>query len=749
MSLSRPLRDNKIKNNLKSLKDKIICKVCNKQYVNPKTLPCLHSFCASCIEMMRIRELESSKVTCPECNKEVDIKDNLADGYQTNRYIAEYNFLQKVYREVDTTCEKCTGKSVKASSFCESCGKFVCDLCVTIHRSWSEFASHKLLSMSDLRENHQKYIPDPTPHTMCIHHGKECTIYCETCRIEICHECIVRHHREHKYDLVVDSSKVHKAALLEKLQTIETVPSELDEAIEKLSELVGNLSQMGKDARESFNQAFDRAESAIAQHRKALISELTTVVDRKVQVLEEQKSSLECVKSHVTSCQDFVAQTIAGKHTAEFFVLEQKMINRISDMESEFQSTDLTPVEEPEVHFTVDDQWIKRVPQFGKISDGSVLYVGCQKDNQHQLFTQPVFTLNEIASFYIALSSSFYKIRNNPAGQISAVIRSIREGTVNPVTVAIGASGFAKIQCSFAERGRYTLTVQIDGKHIVNSPCTFFIKPPSTHFHTTVRSITKVSSPRGITVNNKHQMIISQENAHTITVFGRKFRKVLSFGTQGSDEGQFNHPSGITVDSSSSIYVSDSKNNRVQKFDPEGNYLGEFTGEKSEIGSLRGPMGVKVDKHGDVYIVDRGNKRVVVLDSDLQYKSSFGSLGNESTGQLCDPWDIAFDSNDCRYVTDVKLHRILVYSPSGNYRGLIGGMGSQKSRLNRPSGIAIDRFGRIFVCEFGNHRISVFHVNSEFIDCFSAGLSMVNPSSLDIDEDGFVYVASAEAVHVF
>ena len=64
-------------------------------------------------------------------------------------------------------------------------------------------------------------------------------------------------------------------------------------------------------------------------------------------------------------------------------------------------------------------------------------------------------------------------------------------------------------------------------------------------------------------------------------------------------------------------------------------------------------------------------------------------------------------------------------------------------------GIAIDSNGKIYVCESGNHRVSIFHVSSEFVECFSIGLSMVNPCGITVDDDGFLYVACDETVHVF
>ena len=737
---------------LQVLQKKITCSICKNIYTRPKTLPCLHSFCHSCLSAVMTKDNLTQKLECPECQTLVAVEEestnSFPDAFAINRCITEFNFLQKVHGMVDTSCEKCTGKSVKATTFCDGCGKFICDLCVTIHKSWSEFSSHKLLTLSDLKECYHKYIPISMVPAKCVQHEKECSVYCDTCQREICHECVIRSHRTHQYNMTDDSAKQHKLNMREKLKMIETVPSELDQAISKLSKLVDNFREEGSSAVAKIEQEVKEIEQTVSTRKKALLKEASATVEGKIQLLNDQKSELERIRCKVVSCKDFVVSTTDSDHNSDFFMLKKQMCDRIAEVSQEFSATELTPIEQPTVVFSSDQTLEKHLLSSGSVHDGSYLHVGysSQLHGAASRNWASLFYIKEVITFYVSLSSSFFRMRNSPADKISAEIRCLRDNSVCPATVAINISGYAKVQCSFAERGRYIFIIKIAGHHVHGSPHTFFVRPIiAKQFQNPIRSITKLSSPKGIVVNHKNQIIVTQESLHNVTVFGKRCRKVLSFGSYGTGEAQFNHPCGVAVDQQDYIYISDSKNNRVQKFDGEGHYVKEYTGRNHA--SLNQPMGVSVS-NGKVFVVDRGNGRIVVLSLDLQYLYSFGSQGRDK-GQFEDPWDIAMDTNGIVYITDIKMHTVHVFDSRGEYRGQIGVEGTQKGRLNRPSGIAIDHFGRIFVCEFGNHRVSIFHISSEFVDCFSTGLSMVNPHSITIDEDGFVYVSSAEAVHIF
>lgn len=738
--------DNKTHTTDVTKQQNIICHVCKKVYAYPKTINCLHSFCISCLRSLStLNESNHTIVVCPKCGVESPVPDNdfeaYPDAFHIKQQIQLHEFMQKVNGGAQALCEKCSNKkNVGATSYCSECTQFICDLCVTIHRCWAEFQSHKVVPLSDLKQWTGECISAQSEPLLCDTHSKNCTIFCETCQMEICHECIIRTHRDHNYNLAKESAAKHKESLKQTLSAIEDIPEQLKLAIDQISGISKQFTANTQAVVDEAKVRFEQLQLKLSDRYDLLLKDTLELMESKQKPLNKQLDELVAMKTKATDCIEFVSAAISGEHISDFFCVEKQMTAQVKTVEKEFESLDLMPIEEPEIHLFLKPNVAESITAAGSIGDGSILYAGSSEGKY--------FSVNEIITFFIALSSSYYKSRASPIDQFKAEIQSLRDGSVCPARIAISSSGFAKLQCSFTERGRYHVNVYTDNKHITGSPYAFYVMPPPHHFQSPVKTIANLSNPRAVAITPKNQVVVTEENRHIVTVYGRKSKKITSFGSFGSGESQLNKPLGVAVDQEGNIYVADCKNSCLKRFSADGKFVGMYSGDKSSCGSLNQPSNVKIDKKGFIYVVDRGNARIVVLNDELIFQFEFGGPG-VGLGKLEDPWDVAFDAHGICYVTDIKQDCIHLFSPRGEFRGRIGSHGSQKGKLNRPSGIAIDRFSRVFVSEAGNHRVSIFHVCSEFLECFSTGLTMVNPCGVAIDDDGFVYVTCSSCVHVF
>ncbi|XP_019853516.1 PREDICTED: tripartite motif-containing protein 3-like [Amphimedon queenslandica] len=163
----------------------------------------------------------------------------------------------------------------------------------------------------------------------------------------------------------------------------------------------------------------------------------------------------------------------------------------------------------------------------------------------------------------------------------------------------------------------------------------------------------------------------------------------------------------------------------IQKISPDG-YRKASVGKKGD-GPLQfhTPFGIAISPVTEqVYIADPGNRRIQVLNPDLTFSHSFDGEGSDN-GQFEYPCDIAIDSQGLVYVADYWNHLILKFSPDGKFVSQFGTEGSGPGQLFSPYVFTSDG---VFVSSFGSEGSNI----GQFI----------NPFGLAFDKNGFFYVCN-------
>ena len=150
--------------------------------------------------------------------------------------------------------------------------------------------------------------------------------------------------------------------------------------------------------------------------------------------------------------------------------------------------------------------------------------------------------------------------------------------------------------------------------------------------------------------------VVSDITYHTMNLIDPRTKSVVrSFGSKGTDPGQFNFPQWTTTYTDQGkpvIVVSDRNNHRVQLLDLYGTHLHTYGSYGDSDGQLNCPCGVAVDLTGRVIVCDYGNNRVMsfwredgqdkwqclipqtpmhCIDIDIQHKTLATSIGHYVT----------------------------------------------------------------------------------------------------------------------
>ncbi len=228
---------------------------------------------------------------------------------------------------------------------------------------------------------------------------------------------------------------------------------------------------------------------------------------------------------------------------------------------------------------------------------------------------------------------------------------------------------------------------------------------------------------------------------------------ITEFGGYGEGPGQFIWPMSIALDSQTNVYVSDEYLHRITIFDKDGNYVGHWGTQGSGDGELDRPAGLAI-RDDELYVVDSRNHRVQKFTLDGQYISQFGSFGS-GPGELNTPWGIGLDKDGNIFVADWRNDRIQSFTPDGQWMQSIGQPGGAGDAsiarehggirvvnrpvgfFNRPTGVAVDKDGDVYVADWLNNRVQVMTPEGRFITEFTgdAGLSKWGVGKIESNPD--------------
>jgi len=245
--------------------------------------------------------------------------------------------------------------------------------------------------------------------------------------------------------------------------------------------------------------------------------------------------------------------------------------------------------------------------------------------------------------------------------------------------------------------------------------------------------------------NNRVRKVSTDGKITTVAGTGREgFSGDGGPATQASLTG----PGGVAVDAKGDLFIADSGNFRARKVGSDGTITTVAVMKFGDDGSgtpvrkiLYRPSGVAVDVKGNLYVTDSMYSTVRKVRSDGTITTVAGIGGGEFSGDggpaikagLWTPTGVAVDARDNLYIVDSHNSRVRKVSADGKIttvagtgrKGLSGDGGpATKDLLDRPSGVAVDAKGNLYITDSGNQRIRKVTTDGTISTVVGSGLSV-------------------------
>jgi phage tail-like protein len=204
----------------------------------------------------------------------------------------------------------------------------------------------------------------------------------------------------------------------------------------------------------------------------------------------------------------------------------------------------------------------------------------------------------------------------------------------------------------------------------------------------------------GVALDSENRVYILDGQTALIKCYDscqQRFLTLPCIGGQGSEPRQFASPHGLAISCCDNLYVADTGNCRVQIFSING----------LSLRNIWGPL--KVQQSATGISIDRAIPSVA-------FEASGPSCGSmlvfpEGTWQ---PWDVAVSGKNWAYVSDYANGLVHVFDPHGCWTTAYTGADARNPRFVKPTRLALDREGRIYVIQESLNYVVVLNTDGTF-----------------------------------
>ena len=323
--------------------DLVTCHICLSEINNPKSLPCLHTFCRSCLA--KWAEEQSNSLRCPTCQQDYVLPAEGIEGLKGNFFVSKLKDRRALKRKLSSpekiVCSACNSGG-EATSRCIDCNDFLCKRCTEMHATIRVLKSHQVVHVNELRSGKVNLFKHPKQQQeQCRKHiGQIVWFYCETCGVLICRDCTVVDHcrPEHHYVNVEDAIRGQRQRIQTLTADCKRTLADVEREMNQLQNHESQLAIVVKQASDAVDSSADRAiadlQICIEQKRNGHHAHIQDVFEGRKSNIDAHREKLVSLTSRLKTALEMGQQVIENGSEFEVASTFQSLLATLQQLKS-------------------------------------------------------------------------------------------------------------------------------------------------------------------------------------------------------------------------------------------------------------------------------------------------------------------------------------------------------------------------------------------------------------------------------
>ncbi|XP_071944654.1 tripartite motif-containing protein 2-like [Antedon mediterranea] len=544
------------------------------------------------------------------------------------------------------------------------------------------------------------------------HTGSKLDLYCRSCDIPICRNCVKEDHRRpiHKYVDIEVVTEEYKQELVELMGKRTNFARHVDDAVQDINNVLRQLEDEKAETERDIDKHIMKLTRELESKKKECNKDIDTTFQRKREVLDDQRTLLSNKKKDVSRAWEVATRSRISDDCSAKLASLKSVITTVNEL-----------MTDPSCRYYPEENYMLRFKNtpLSKIEDGSIGNVCTTSAVAFQSSVTDVETVDLIAEKDISLTLQSRDYEgcqvNDGSAVVSADLTNSGDGEIEELKVIDNKDGTYSIQINTDTYGEQDLNVYMFDQPIKEGTLKLNIRPPTRMFRTFTHSEFQLGEPYDLkvfTFNEKQYIVVANRlsRLHVFTLEGTYVKSIPISSAKGV-RCLANRPKISSTRPSSikgpDVVFTDVLKKHVQVCDFNGRVWESYDGSKT----LKWPVGVACSERY-TFVVDYEANCVRKLGSEGQFIMAFGTEGN-GEGQFKHPCFIAINSHDELYVTDNENNRVQVFTSDGDFIRTIGKPGMGDGEFKAPRGIACDHEDRILVSS--NNKLQLFNRDGSFV----------------------------------